>query len=122
MRLVAGTTATATAATTTAAAATTAAIPTATATPAAATAATPAAGALTRLADTEGATIQLATIESADRALRIRLGLHLYESETARLARHAIGDDRHIGHLTPVGSKRFTQRFSRRFVRDVPYV
>jgi hypothetical protein len=103
MRLVARPTATATATTATAAA--TATVPTATATT---TAASAAAGALTRLADSKGATIQLATVESADRCLRIRLGLHLYEGKSTRLARHAIGDDRHVGDLPTVGPKRFT--------------
>src|SRR5665213_886105 len=45
------------------------------------------------------------SVQRLDGLGRIALGGHLYECKTARLAGHAVGDDRDLGDGAPVGFK-----------------
>src|SRR4029079_17821844 len=63
---------------------------------------TRAAGLLLRFVDLERAAFEVATIERRDRRLRVAPRAHRHERESARLAGHPVGHDRHFGDLPAI--------------------
>ncbi len=117
----AATATTATAAATTAAAAVAAATAAATTAAAAATAAT-AALTLTRFAHAKGAAAEVTSIQLRDRRLRVLRRGHLNESKPARLPRHTVRNDLHLGDLTTTLLERCPQSRFIGIKGKVPYV
>src|SRR5205823_13543707 len=72
-----------------------------------------------RIGDLHGdpATVQLAAVELGDRVLRFLGGVHLDESEAARLTGEAVGDHGRGEHVAALGEK-FPQPIARRGIRE----
>src|SRR5262245_59919748 len=76
---------------------------------AAATTGTPAAARARRLRvrdlDRDATPVELAAVELGDRVLRLLVGVHLDEAETARLPGDPVGDDRRRQHVAALGEE-----------------